>query len=38
LFQLDGETNAGLYWSDCGMVYAFYNRFTKETEFELECC
>jgi uncharacterized protein YwqG len=38
LFQLDEEPHAGLWWCDCGMVYAFYNHFTKETEFKLECC
>jgi uncharacterized protein YwqG len=38
LFQIDGETNAGLRWCDCGMVYAFYNSVKKETEFKLECC
>ena len=37
LFQLDSERDAGLMWSDCGMVYVFYNSKTKEVIFELEC-
>jgi uncharacterized protein YwqG len=38
LFQIDEEPHAGLFWCDCGMVYAFYNRITKETKFKLQCC
>jgi uncharacterized protein YwqG len=37
LFQIDSESDAGLMWSDCGMVYFFYNRVTKEVIFEKEC-
>jgi len=36
LFQIDSEGDAGLHWSDCGMVYAFYNEH-KKVEFELQC-
>ena len=38
LFQLDCETDAGLYWGDEGIVYAYYNPSTKETWFELQSC
>jgi uncharacterized protein YwqG len=36
LFQLDCETEAGLYWGDEGMIYAFYEPNTNETWFELQ--
>ncbi|MCL2763107.1 MAG: DUF1963 domain-containing protein [Treponema sp.] len=36
LFQIDSEE--GLMWGDCGLVYAFYNPKTKKIIFELECC
>ena len=38
LFQLDCETEAGLYWGDVGMVYAYYDPNTKETWFDLQSC
>ena len=38
LFQIDSEAEAGLHWSDCGMVYVFYNSKTKEIKFRLQCC
>jgi len=40
LFQLDSleEEVEGLYFSDCGVVYVFYNSKSKEFEFVLQCC
>jgi uncharacterized protein YwqG len=38
LFQIDSESEAGLMWSDCGLVYAFYNKKTKETIFDIRFC
>ena len=38
LFQIDSEGDAGLMWSDVGMIYVFYNCKTKEIKFELQCC
>ena len=38
LFQIDSEEDAGLYWSDVGMIYVFYNCKTKEIKFELQSC
>ena len=37
LFQIDSEDEAGIMWSDCGMVHVFYNSKTKKFIFELEC-
>ena len=37
LFQIDSEDDAGIMWSDCGMVHVFYNSKTKEVIFEKEC-
>jgi len=40
LFQLDSleDEVEGLYFSDCGVVYVFYNSKSKEFEFVLQCC
>ena len=37
LFQIDSEDEAGIMWSDCGMVHVFYNSKTKQFIFEKEC-
>jgi len=37
LFQIDSEAEAGIMWSDCGMVHVFYNSKTKKFIFEKEC-
>jgi len=37
IFQIDSEDDAGIMWSDCGMVHVFYNSKTKEFIFEKEC-
>ena len=37
LFQIDSENDAGLMWGDCGLIYVFYNRKNKTTEYLLQC-
>jgi len=37
LFQIDSESDAGLMWGDCGLIYVFYNRENKTTEYLLQC-
>jgi uncharacterized protein YwqG len=37
LFQIDSEDNAGIMWGDCGIVYVFYDRDSKQLEFILQC-
>jgi len=37
IFQIDSEDEAGIMWSDCGMVHVFYNSKTKQFIFEKEC-
>jgi uncharacterized protein YwqG len=38
LLQIDSEDDAGLMWSDMGLVYIFYDKNTGETRFCLQCC
>lgn len=37
LFQIDSEENADIMWGDSGLIYVFYDKETKRTEFTLQC-
>ncbi len=37
LFQIDSEENADIMWGDSGLIYVFFDKETKRTEFTLQC-